>query len=99
MYQDSEQWERFIGKQIKTLRIRKELTQSELAERSGLSLASIANIEQGKGSSLKTLVSILNVLGETAWLESLAPEVEISPIQLVELGKERQRVRRKAVDQ
>ena len=87
------EWERHIGEQVKTLRIRKNLTQEELAARAKISKSALCNLECGKGSTVKTLVSALNTLGETAWLENLAPEIAVSPIQLVRLGKPRQRVR------
>ena len=89
----SEEWEPYIGEQIKTLRIRKNLKQDELAARAGVSKSALFNLENGRGSSLKTLVLVLSALGETAWLENLAPDVTVSPIQLVKLRKQRQRVR------
>ena len=91
------EWERLIGEQIKTLRIRKNLKQEELAARSNVSKSALFNLESGNGSTLKTLVSVLNVLGETAWIENLAPEITVSPIQMIELGKQRRRVRKKTV--
>ncbi|ENE8569173.1 helix-turn-helix transcriptional regulator [Salmonella enterica] len=49
-------------------RIRKErifcqLTQQELAERSGLGIATIRRAESGKGINLETLISIMRALG------------------------------------
>jgi transcriptional regulator with XRE-family HTH domain len=69
------------------------MKQEELADRAGLSLPTVSRLEAGKGSSLTTLIKVLQVLKEEAWLERLAPEVSISPIQLHQLGKARQRVR------
>jgi transcriptional regulator with XRE-family HTH domain len=89
------EWEEFIGEQVKTIRIRRGLTQDELSARAGVSKSALCNLESGKGSTVKTLVAALNVLGETAWIENLAPEITVSPIQLMSLGRPRQRVRRK----
>lgn len=49
------------SKWLKTMRLKKGLTQKELAEKTGLSIFTIANIEQGqrKGSEL-TWEKILN---------------------------------------
>ena len=91
----AEEWEIFIGEQIKTVRIRKNLTQDELSARANISKSALRNLEKGKGSTVKTLVSVLNTLDETAWIENLAPEITVSPIQLMELGKPRRRVRKK----
>ena len=90
----SQDWEQLIGEQIKTLRIRRNLKQDELAARANVSKSALFSLENGKGSSLKTLSLVLNALGETAWLERLAPEVTVSPIQMLELGRQRKRVRK-----
>jgi len=47
--------------------------------------------------TLYTTRVVMNVLGETAWIENLAPEITVSPIQMIELGKQRRRVRKKTV--
>ncbi|MCL2403487.1 MAG: helix-turn-helix transcriptional regulator, partial [Coriobacteriia bacterium] len=73
--------------------LRKNLTQEEVALRSQMSTSALANLELGKGSTLKTLVAVLGVLQKTSWLENLAPPVGVSPLQVAELGKERQRAR------
>jgi len=91
----AEEWESYIGGQVKALRIRKNLTQDELSARAGVSKSALFNLENGKGSTLKTLAAALNALGETAWMENLAPEVTVSPVQLLGLGKPRRRVRKK----
>jgi len=93
MYRKPEEWEQIIGEQIKTLRVQKNLKQEELASRTGISKSALSNLENGKGSTVKTLVSVINVLGETAWLENLTSGAAISPIHILELNKPRQRVR------
>ena len=93
-----EEWERVVGEQAKTVRIRKNLTQEELSARAGISKSAVYNLEGGRGATVKTLVAVLNALGETAWLESLAPDIGVSPIQLMELGRPRRRVRRRQGD-
>ncbi|UII57814.1 XRE family transcriptional regulator [Cytobacillus spongiae] len=53
-----------IGKRIKNLRIKKNLTQEELGERTDLSKGYISQLERNLSSpSLETFFSILNVLG------------------------------------
>ena len=89
-----DEWEQLIGEQVKILRIRKNLTQDELAARANVSKSALFNLENGRGSSVKTLVSVLNAMNEGAWLENLAPHVAVSPIQMLELGKQRSRVRK-----
>lgn len=49
---------------IKERRARLKITQSDLAEMSGLSLATVKDIERGKGNpSLQTVEKLLAVLG------------------------------------
>ena len=87
----NEEWERYIGEQIRQTRLRKNMTQEEVAARANLSISTLANLEAGKGSSLKTLVAALRVLNKTSWLENMAPAASVSPLQMAELGKQRQR--------
>lgn len=55
-----------IGKKIKNLRIQKNLTQEELAERTGLSKGYISQLEHNSSSpAMDTFFNILEVLGTT----------------------------------
>ncbi|MBR3217762.1 MAG: helix-turn-helix transcriptional regulator, partial [Exiguobacterium sp.] len=55
-----------VGQNIKRLRIKKGLTQEELAERTDLSKGYISQIERDLSSpSLETLFDLLNVLGSS----------------------------------
>ena len=95
MLKNPDEWERFIGEQVKTARIKKNQKQEDIAARAGVSKSAVFNLENGKGSTLKTFVSVLNALGETAWIENLAPDITVSPIEQMKLGKPRRRVRQK----
>jgi transcriptional regulator with XRE-family HTH domain len=92
-YRTSDDWVAFLGEQIKAIRLRKNMSQEELAARAGVSLPTVSHLESGKGSSLSTFVKALQVLKEEAWLEQLAPQVAISPLQIHQRGKMRQRAR------
>ena len=55
-----------IGKKIKRLRLRKELTQEELGERTDLTKVYISQLERDLNSpSIETLFNLLEVLGST----------------------------------
>jgi len=94
----AKEWEQYLGEQIRTLRLRKNMTQQETAERARVSLSTLANLEAGKGSTLKTFTAVLGVLKKEGWLESLAPQVSVSPLQMAELGKTRARASRARAD-
>jgi transcriptional regulator with XRE-family HTH domain len=92
-YRTSEEWELFLGNQIKSTRLRRNMRQEEVASRAGVSLPTVSRLEKGKGSSLATFIKVLQVLKEDAWLEQLAPAVAISPVQMHQRGRMRQRAR------
>lgn len=82
-----------LGQGIRTLRIRRRLTQKDLAAQAGIFHKSLANLERGTGSTVETLVRILNALGATHVIKNLAPEPQISPLALLQSSKVPQRVR------
>lgn len=85
-----------MGRRIRDYRIRMEMTQSELAEKSGVSMGTIVRVEQGNPISTLLLISILRTMGLLENLEVLLPELSISPLQMRKLqGKKVQRIRHK----
>ncbi len=74
-----------IGKRIKQLRLQKRITQKELAEKAGISLFTVSNIEKGNNISLHLLIAVFRVLKIVNNLEQLLPEIEISPVQILKL--------------
>lgn len=87
----SKEWETQLGSQIRTLRLRQDLDQRQLAERAGIALNAVKNLERGKGATLRSLIQVLRVLNRTDWLSTLAPTVSISPIQMLRTNAPRQR--------
>ncbi len=61
-YPNDELFLKQFGKQIKTLRIKNNLTQRDLADKSGLEESAIQRIERGYNSTLKTLLKLANAL-------------------------------------
>ena len=85
-----------LGSRIRDYRMRMEMTQSELAERSGVSMGTVVRLERGNTVSVLLLISILRTLGVLENLENLLPELSLSPIQMRKMqGKQIQRVRHK----
>lgn len=84
-----------LGGRMKEARIRKGLTQAELAVTAGVSLLTVANIEKGKSVTMTMFLSVLRALEMLENLEYLIPEAKISPLLLKKVqGKKRFRVRR-----
>ena len=88
--------EKIIGGQIKSVRLRKKMTQAEVASRIGVSTPTISRLEAGMGSSLATFIKVVEVLGEEKWFGLFAPVVAVSPIAMKNAGKMRERVRKKS---
>lgn len=80
-----------IGERLRRGRLRQDLTQAQLAERSGIATTTIQSLEQGKGR-LDSLVSTLRALNQLNNLEQFLPDPGISPLQVAKSqGKIKQR--------
>jgi len=79
--------EKELGRNLRDLRLRKNITQQELAERGNVALNAVKRLEAGKGATVTSLIKVLRALGREEWLESLAPTVTISPLQLLKNRK------------
>ena len=84
-----------IGRQLRSLRLRQDLDQRTLAERAGVALNVVKNLEAGKGSTVSSLIRVLRALGRADWLNSLSPTVSISPMQMLKAKPARRRASRK----
>ncbi|MBN2426758.1 MAG: helix-turn-helix domain-containing protein [Deltaproteobacteria bacterium] len=86
-----------LGGRIRSLRLRRNLTQQEVAEAAALSLNTIKALEAGKGK-LSSLIAVLRELEALDELDNLIPETLISPLQLAkQQGKVRKRASGKRV--
>ena len=85
-----------IGKRLKEYRLKKRYTQQELADRAGISVFSVAQIERGNAVSVSILLPVLRVLQLLDNLELLLPETGPSPVEMLRLkGKMPKRIRSK----
>lgn len=85
------EWQEFLGEQVKAMRLRKNMTQREMASRCDVSMPTISHLENGHDVSLLTFIKVIQVLGEEAWFRQLQPPVVVSPIQRAEEMKRRRR--------
>jgi transcriptional regulator with XRE-family HTH domain len=83
-----------IGIRIREHRLKKKLTQQDLAERAGISVFTVAQIEKGNPVTILMFLAVLRVLRLLDNLDMLLPEPEISPIELLKLkGKTPKRIK------
>src|SRR6202167_666068 len=93
---NTDELEERLGNRLRELRILKNLDQRALAERAGVSLNAVRHLEPGKGARVHSLVRVLRALERADWLETLAPTVSISPLQMLRRGnRERRRARQR----
>lgn len=84
-----------IGERIRELRLRMNITQENLAERTLLAVGTIKSLEAGKGK-LSTLVAVLRELGALEQLDNFIPPVTISPIKMAEANAKQSMKRERA---
>ena len=90
---------RQIGSKLKELRIEKNMKQKELADAAGVSVFTISSIENGKTTSLLTVIQLLRALEHLEYLDSFFQEEAMSPIayaKLMKKNKKKERVRSSA---
>jgi len=73
-----------IGKQLKRMRLKNNLTQQELANRSGLFRSTISEIENGRISSVLSLIQLLRGLNNLELLDNFVVQEELSPLMVAE---------------
>jgi len=85
-----------LGTRIHNKRVSMSLTQKDLADKSGLSLRSINNIEQGKETNFSSILRILLAFNLLNNVEYLLPDELPSPLLIKEDNKYPQRVHKKS---
>jgi transcriptional regulator with XRE-family HTH domain len=80
------EWESLIGQDFRALRLLSRFDQASLADLAGVSLGTLKNLENGRGSTLKTIVCVAIALGRESWLEALSPTITVSPINVLRSG-------------
>ena len=68
-----------IGKKIRELRLRQNLTQAALAEQAQISVSTIKKLEGGEIGSFDSFIRVLRILGELDIFSPLLREEELSP--------------------
>jgi len=74
-----------LGRNVRSVRITRQLTQVEVADLANVSLGALKRLESGAGSTTTTLVKVLRAVGREDWLDALAPDpAPFNPLQLLE---------------
>src|SRR5713101_339308 len=72
-----------LGRRLRQLRLNRNIDQRTLAEKAGIALTALQNLEAGHGSSVQTLLRTLKALNYLEGIEMLAPEPTVNPLALL----------------
>ena len=86
-YSRTDDLEIALGQHLRSLRLRQNISQRELAERASVALNVVKKLEGGKGATVTSLIKVLRALGREDWLNALAPRVSVSPLQMLKNKK------------
>ena len=80
---------RLLAQRIKEYRLAARMSQKEMAEKSGVGLATISHFEQGvmQNMTLNNFISLMRVVGMERRMMDVLPELPLPPIALKELNK------------
>lgn len=87
--------EKALGEDLKVLRLQKNIDRRSLCARAGVSEHALRNLENGHGTTLKTLIRIVKALKREEWFSQIAPKTSINPLHMVKGATQRQRAGRK----
>lgn len=78
-----------LAQRVKEYRLAARLSQKEMAEKSGVSKATIGHFEQGSNQNmtLNNFISLLRVLGMENRIEEILPELPMPPMALKQINK------------
>lgn len=83
---------RMLGDYIKNIRLQKNLTQNQIATKTGLNRSTISEIENGRPASFLSFIQLLRALDQLELLEIFSVKTVVSPLLMAKLeAKKRSR--------
>ena len=84
-----------IAAKIKTVRLKQNMSQAELANKSGVSISTIKRMEDGEVRNFESLIRVLRTLGKLDIFIPLVEEEQLSPNEYYELANKANKPMRK----
>ncbi|QTC88424.1 helix-turn-helix domain-containing protein [Brevundimonas pondensis] len=84
---------RVLGERLAAQRLSRNLTQRQLSEDAGVGINTLRRLEAGENASLDTLLRVMDALGLGDRIETLAPPVDVRPVDRVRLAAATERRR------
>lgn len=80
-----------LGERLRALRLSQAFTQATVADKAGVSLRALRELEAGRGSNVLTFIRVLKALGVEQGFEAIAPRPTISPMEMLKRPRGRSR--------
>jgi len=84
---------RVLGERLAAQRLSRNLTQRQLSDSAGVGINTLRRLEGGENASLDTLLRVMDALGLGDRMETLAPPVDVRPVDRVRLAAATERRR------
>jgi transcriptional regulator with XRE-family HTH domain len=74
-----------IGNALRERRLQSRLTQEQVARGAEISVGAVKNLENGNGSSVRSLLRVTRLYGIGSWVHTLSPPATptVSPMELL----------------
>ena len=90
-HQTIDELEAVLGANARAARLDLNIDQQTVAARAGISVGALKNLESGRGSTVRTFLSVLKALNREDWLATIAPVASVNPLTQTESATPRQR--------
>src|SRR5688572_9281207 len=77
----------FVGRRLRQYRTVMGLTRQEVADRMGVSLSTVRNVEKGVSGTIDHLVAYLRATGRLEQLNALVEPPQLSPLMMTKVQK------------
>ena len=84
-----------LGKELRRMRLERNLSQAEVATRAGLDRTTVVKLEAGRAATLLTVVQVLRAMDKLELLDAFHEEPRATPMMLLEAEEKYQRKQRK----
>ena len=81
--QSPQELEVALGQRIRALRLRRNLSQSQVAALANVGVKSIYKLEHGRGSMVETMLRVLRALNVMDPIGAIAPAPQVDPLALL----------------
>lgn len=83
----------YVGRQMRQMRINAQMSQQQLAERSGVSRSTVVQVENGRGVKMEAVVALLRAMNKLEILNNFETHAAVSPLLIAKReGKTPKRV-------